>query len=248
MNKVIIKLMGLSFIAASLLVQIAHANSSNFFELVSPSGTNKVIVKSEPSPDSPDVFRMYYSLVNIETHKTTALGATEYPIIGIKWHANSNAFLVVEHISRQIVLRLGSKHAGEWSMNEVQQFESPLNYFKLINCRSEPTSFLLYYTGSDDKTSDNYICVLSKLEISSKKCNVVKQFKFKRDDLDFYHLSIDAGLSRGSGIGAQHYSPALSEAEPAWFRPSQSEDRQPVTPSDTPPLHSGEGKSGQLRQ
>ncbi len=200
------------------LFVLAHGEEEQL-SVLSPDGMKVISTKVESK--SADQFEMRTKIEIKENGDVdpTVLVYTNFAIIGVKWHSDSGSALVMEHISRQCILRLVSKKDGKWIATEVTQFLNSPNYFSLVNCESVDKSFLCYYSATDEKGSETHYSLLTKLNIATGKSDLLEK-NINLQKIGFYSLSIPTGLHRSSKNANENYcvySPSISDSEPPWY-------------------------------
>jgi|JI10StandDraft_1071094.scaffolds.fasta_scaffold170035_2 hypothetical protein len=206
---------------AVLLFMLSPCEAGTLWQLASPDKQHHLLVLGAPSPDSPDVVRTSFSIADAQGKVIKEVGSTEFPVIAVKWHRDAKALMVIEHIARQVVMRLIAFNGGEWQMSEVTQFKEPPNFFNLVNTESREAAFVCYYLGRNER-GGAFVAYRTEVNTQTGEVNLVSAKRIEDADLGFYKSSIASELhsiDQSLNENGTRYSSALSDDEPSWFKP-----------------------------
>lgn len=210
-----------------LLVFVSPCEAEAFLKLDSPDLQYSLVITGKLSPESGDVVRTSFSIADARGKVVKELGSTEYPVVAVKWHKSARVVMVIEHISRQIVMRLITlRNGNEWSMLDVKQFKDPPNYFNLVSAESIENGFLCYYLGRSERGGAS-VGYRTEVNVQTGESRLVSAKPIDDEDLGFYKPSIARGLRgviQAMEHGGARYSSAMTDDEPDWFVPKKSDN------------------------
>lgn len=198
--------------------------SGTLLQVPSPDKKYQLFIVQKPSPESPDVVRTSFSIADAKGNVIGDLGATEFPVIAVKWHKDAKAVMVIEHISRQTVMRLIALNDKAWAMSEVSQFKETPNFFSLVNVESSESGFICFYLGRNDR-NDASTAYRTELSIQSGDAKLLTAKRIEDEEFGFYKVSIGMELQRlkrDNKAGVVTFSPAVDDDEPNWVMPQSS--------------------------
>lgn len=222
---------------AVLMFVVSPCEAGTLWQLASPDKQHHLLVLGAPSPDSPDVVRTSFSIADAQGKVIKEVGSTEFPVIAVKWHREAKAIMVIEHISRQVVMRLIAFNGGEWRMLEVTQFKEPPNFFNLVNTESRESIFVCYYLGRNER-GGAFVAYRTEVNTQSGEVNLVSAKRIEDEDLGFYKSSIASELysiDQALKGNETRYSSATLDDEPSWFKPGALKARQTTEANSVAP-------------
>jgi len=212
-------------ICALLAMAVLPCVAGTSLRVPSPDKQHQLLIAEKPSPESPDVIRTSFSIADAKGNVISDLGATEFPVIAVKWHKEGKAIMVIEHIARQPVMRLIALNDKGWKMSEVEQFKEPPNFFSLVNVESSESGFVCFYLGGNER-KDASTAYRTELKIHSGEARLLTAKKFEDEELGFYKRSIGKELHRlrqCNKEGVITYNPSVDDDEPGWVMPQSNQ-------------------------
>lgn len=206
---------------ALLAMAVLPCVAGTSLRVVSPDERYQLLIAEKPSPESPDVIRTSFSIADAKGNVISELGATEFPVIAVKWHKGAKALMIIEHIARQSVMRLIALNDKEWKMSEVEQFKEPPNFFGLVNVESSESGFVCFYLGRNER-KDATTAYRTELNIHSGEAKLLTARRIDDEELGFYKDRIGKELhrlSKSNKEGGITYNPAVDDDEPSWIMP-----------------------------
>lgn len=218
---------------------VSPSGAATLLHLASPDKQYQLLIAREPSPESADVVRASFSITNAQGKILRKVGDTEFPVVAVKWHRDARAIIVLEHIARQVVMRLIAFDGGEWKMVEVVQFKEPPNYFSLVNVESKESGFVCYYLGRHERKGA-FIAYRTEVSTTTGEAKLLSAKQLEDEDLGFYKSSVASELHKTDqavSSGLVQYATELSDDEPKWFLPrlQNASEETELAPSDAKP-------------
>ncbi len=212
-------------ISAILALAVLPCVAGTSLRVPSPDKQHQLIIAEKPSPESPDVIRASFSIADAKGNVISDLGATEFPVIAVKWHKEAKAIMVIEHIARQSVMRLIALNGRAWKMSEVEQFKEPPNFFSLVNVESSESGFVCFYLGNNER-KDASTAFRTELNIHSGEAKLLTAKQIEDEELGFYKRNIGKELhrlGRSNKEGVITYNPSVDDDEPGWIMPRSNQ-------------------------
>ena len=211
-------------ICALLELAVLPCVAGTSLRVPSPDKEHQLLIAEKPSPESPDVIRASFSIADARGNVISDLGATEFPVIAVKWHKEAKAIMVIEHIARQSVMRLIALNGRAWKMSEVEQFKEPPNFFRLVNVESSESGFVCFYLGKNG-LKDATTAYRTELNIHSGEAKLLTARRIDDEELGFYKDSIGKEIHRLRQSNKERgitYNPSVDDDEQSWIMPESN--------------------------
>ena len=205
-------------LVASMLASPLSFAAKTTLQVASPDKQHNLVIRERPAPDAPGMTRTSFSIAEVNGKIIRPVGWTVLPLIAVKWHKSGKAVMVIQHISRQMVMSLIAPRNGQWQMWDVDQFRSPPDFFHLFNAESTKSSFLCYYTGHDHR-QDALDAYRTEVAIPSGKARLLLVKPLKDEDLRIFdpHAGDLAKQAERATSKNTHHIRSLGHDEPDWF-------------------------------